>query len=106
MLITISFQDAVATPAMKRYAQKTSVELERYFGELLSADWHFLAERQRCVVKLQLHARRRYYRAAGQADNFRAAMDQAAEKLRGQQGRRKDILRKLRRRTGGVAAPA
>ncbi len=106
MLITISFQDALATPAMKRYAQTTSQEFERYFGELLSADWHFLTERQQCLVRLKLHTRRRYYRAAAQADNFRAAMDQAAEKLRGQQGRRTDILRKLRRRPVAVAAIA
>ena len=106
MLITISFQDALATPAMKRYAQTVALQLERYFGELLSADWHFLTEAQRCVVKLKLHARRRYYRAAAEADNFRAAMDQAAEKLRGQEGRRKDIERKLRRRARTAAAPA
>jgi len=32
---------------MKSYAQKLALD----FGELLSADWHFLTEPQRCVVK-------------------------------------------------------
>lgn len=98
MLITISFQDAVATPVIRRQAQKLSGDVARYFRQVLSVDWHFHTERHLCLAKLKLHARVGFFRAAGQGTSFRAAMGEAAEKLLRQRREKKEIQSRARRR--------
>ncbi len=103
MLITISFHDAEGTPALRKYAQTLSQELARVFKQVLSVDWHLSTERHLCLVRLQVHSRSAFYRASGEGRVFRAAVDQAAEKLMDQRRRRKDIERGARRKASAAA---
>jgi len=99
MLITISFHDAPGTPAVKRHAQNLAAELARFFPQVVSVDWHLSKEGRAFEARLQVHARRGYYRGRAEAETFRSAMDAAAVKVRLQRTRRKDVERRERRRT-------
>jgi ribosome-associated translation inhibitor RaiA len=102
MLITISFHDAQGTPGLRRYAQALSQQLAKVFKQVLSVEWHLSTERHLCLVRLQVHARSGFYRATGEGKAFRAALDQAAEKLMDQRRRRKDIARGARRKASAA----
>lgn len=81
-------------PALKDYAEKKVMHLDRYFDHIVNAQLVFSLEKYRHRVEITLHANGRDFISAEETDDMYASVDRSIEKLERQLRRHKDKLKR------------
>lgn len=85
MQVTVTARHHELTEPLKARAEEVVGKLEKIAHRPQRADVVFEQDHQQCVAEIRMHLPRSVVRVAtGEADDFRTALDRAAEKLRRQ----------------------
>jgi putative sigma-54 modulation protein len=81
-------------PALKDYAEKKVMNLDRYFDHIVNAQLVFSLEKYRHRVEISLHVNGRDFVSTEETDDMYASVDKSIEKLERQLRRHKDKLKR------------
>lgn len=94
MNITTTSRHYELAPALKDYAEKKVLHLDRYFEHIVNAQIVFSLEKYRHRVEISLHVNGRDFKSAEETDDMYASVDKSIEKLERQLRRHKDKIKR------------
>ena len=81
-------------PALKDYAEKKVLHLDRYFEHIVNAQLVFSLEKYRHRVEITLHVNGRDFVSTEETDDMYASVDKSIEKLERQLRKHKDKIKR------------